>query len=175
MENSTYLYIVDLISIAIGTPGDSNPLDLDISYGPSVVIDSGSSVMSLPNGMIRPIYDRFQVSGNTSRLPLIDCSYRSSGEEITFQLGESASAGANFSVPIADVITESPYTDGCVLQVADLGTDFQGVVLGDNILRSIYVVFDADNSRIAIAPINRNATTSDIKPIMPGDPIPGST
>ena len=163
------LYIVNLASMTLGHPVDANKLYIDVSLNPYALFDTGSSLTRAPHSVVQPIYDRLQVKDS-----VIDCSYLNSTEQFTVVLGTKARP-ASFSVPLSNFIMRVGGSTECLFTIADLGSSYPNVVFGDEILRSLYVVYDPDDLQLGIAPLNMNSNGSKIQPIISGQPLPGTS
>ena len=165
--NYLFSYVVNLKSITLGASSDPKPLDVDVSSGPYASFDSGSSFTQCPESIYQPLKDRYHVNDSQQ----IDCSYKNSSEQITFQLGANATSTFNFSLPVSNFVQGN---STCFFYIEGMEKGLSYVVFGDNILRYLYTVFDPENNRVAVAPVRTNVTTSNITQIVPGMPISGS-
>lgn len=145
-----------------------------------VLLDSGSTLMTLPEIVVRDIYDTLKVTiGKLSydhRIATVDCALGQETSTLDF-----AFATAKICVPMSELVLPiHPDEDGQVLTANDgtplcrLGITYptkptNPLILGDTFLRSAYVVFDMSNNEISIAPTNFNAADSNIVEIGTSD------
>jgi len=146
----------------------------------AVLLDSGTSLIYLPDDIVTNIYKQvnvvyeqgtaygycedantnknltFTFSGQTINVPLnelyISLGTNSRGQPVTFQNGKTA----------------------CIFGIASAGGSTP--LLGDTFLRSAYVVYDLTNNEISLAQTNFNSTTDSIQEIASGTAsLPGAT
>lgn len=126
------------------------------------LVDSGSSLMYLPNWVLGSIYNNLSVTfDEKSQLGYVPCSLRQENYTLSYALG-SAVIDVNIHELVLDPSTEiNTYKiDGkpaCVFGIGSAG-DHGLAALGDTFLRSAYVVYDFDNQAISLANTRFNST-----------------
>ncbi|OAL55125.1 acid protease [Pyrenochaeta sp. DS3sAY3a] len=138
-----------------------------------VLLDSGSSLMYLPDNVVRYLYSTFDAQYDASQgSALVDCNLANQEGSLDFSF-----SGVNISVPLNELVIVAAISRGqpvCLLGVGPAGNSVP--VLGDTFLRSAYVVYDLENNEISLAQTNFNATTENIQEIQKGsDGVPDAT
>ena len=141
----------------------------------AVLLDSGTTLMYLPNDITKTIYNQVGAAIDTSSGTItayVPCDLAHEDKTIDFTL-----SGVTISVPFNEIVLPSHSADGSSLQFEDgtaacvfgISPAAGGVsVLGDTFLRSAYVVYDLANHQISLAQTNFNSTTDNIKEIEVG-------
>jgi len=145
-----------------------------------VVLDSGTSLTYLPNGLTARIisylggYDDTAVTGNV----YVDCNILKNSPSQTFNFAFGGPNGAVIRVPMSEMIFKLTglfyvptsylpssktlgFSSVCALGLQPGGTSGP-FLLGDTFLRSAYVVYDLKNNLIGIAQTNFNSSTATI-------------
>jgi hypothetical protein len=147
----------------------------------AVLLDSGSSMTYLPNGMANRLYGSLNASYSEAQgAAFIPCSARNLNTTVDFDF-----SGAKVSVPMDELVIPLPsqnggyvaFADGtpaCLFGIAPAGLSTP--VLGDTFLRSAYVVYDLDRNEISLAQtrFNVSSNVSTIEQILPGA-VPSAT
>jgi hypothetical protein len=138
-----------------------------------VLLDSGSSLMYLPDSIVEGLYQQFNAQYDPSQgAAFVDCNQAENSATLQFTF-----SGVTISVPMNELVIVAGSQGNepiCILGIGPAGSST--CVLGDTFLRSAYVVYDLDNNQIALAQTNFNATKSDISEIQPGiNGIPDAT
>ena len=105
------------------------------------------------------------------------CIFMISANEASGCGGSGASGGSNITCPAPPGqrrAKRTPQTNGSPNNQIQSGVPGP-IIIGANVLSAMYVVFDLENNQIGMAPASFNATTPNIKPILPGQPLPGTT
>jgi hypothetical protein len=175
---SYYEFIIALTGIGIG----SNITSSSGSLPAPVLLDSGSSLMYLPNDLTTEIYDQVRaVYDSNAGLAYVDCSFAKSDATISFSFS-GATISVDYSELVLGVGTSSDgqqliFEDGspaCIFGIAP--ADSSTPVLGDTFLRSAYVVYDLDNNEISLAQTDFNSASNNILEITNGtNGVPGAT
>lgn len=162
-----------------------NGVNLSSSSLPvAVTLDSGTTLMYLPNEITRPIYQQFGARTDTrfgEITAYVSCALAQEDRTIDFTF-----SGIKIAVPYNEIVLPSTsgdgsgfkFNDGSPACVFGIGTSGGGgpFVLGDTFLRSAYVVYDLSNNQISLAQTNFNATTDNFKEIEAGpDGVPDAT
>ncbi|KAF2182738.1 acid protease [Zopfia rhizophila CBS 207.26] len=130
-----------------------------------VLLDSGSSLMYLPDDMVRDLYTRFDAQYDSQQgAAFVDCDLVNDQTTLEFTFSEPT-----ISVPMNELVIVAGYQRGqpvCILGIGPAGDST--CVLGDTFLRSAYVVYDLENNQIALAQTNFNATKTSVQEIQSG-------
>ncbi|KAK7546250.1 aspartic peptidase domain-containing protein [Phyllosticta citricarpa] len=131
----------------------------------SVLLDSGSSLVYLPDSIVSDIYDKTGAQYDSSEgVAFINCDQSYSSETLDFTF-----SSPTISVSMSELVITAGYSNNqpiCILGIAPAGDS--SCVLGDTFLRSAYVVYDLANNEISLAQTNFNATSSNILEITTG-------
>lgn len=164
-------FIVDMTSFGTTSSGKSTTIT-DSSFQIPVVLDSGTTLTYFPTSLMDEILTA--VNGEIdeqSQFAFVDCSVRDSSDTFTFDFGFGTSESIVIKVPAAELIYDADIFVGgfqpnvnisnpCALGF--MAQDQEPYVLGDNFLRSAYVVYDLKNNLIALGQTNFDSTTSSI-------------
>lgn len=147
-----------------------------------VILDSGTTASYLPDEFIDPILSGVGAINDPGYGTIVPCRLASSLANFTFGFGGLGGptitvAFGQYLFPIFNQQGVQPeFTDGagtvCAFNLLSSGTG--PLILGDNFLRSAYVVYDLANNQIALANTNFNSTTSNVVEIS-GSSIPGAS
>ncbi|CAI6333983.1 unnamed protein product [Periconia digitata] len=155
----------------MGQNGQANSIFTNESI--AVLLDSGSSLMYLPDNVAQALYQAYGAQYDSSQgAAFVDCDLanRQGSLEFTF-------SGVTISVELGELVVTAGFQRGrpvCILGVSPAGDSVS--VLGDTFLRSAYVVYDLQNNQIGLAQTNFNATGSDVKEITTGSSgVPSAT
>ncbi|OBT89848.1 hypothetical protein VE02_00789 [Pseudogymnoascus sp. 03VT05] len=144
----------------------------------AVLLDSGSSLIYLPNAMTNAIYEAIGAQyDSTQSAAFVPCSMRSINETLDFKF-----TSPTISVPLDELILDIPKTNNktavfpggepaCLFGIAPSGVTVP--VLGDTFLRSAYVVYDLGNNEISLAQTKFNATKTNIVELSSGKDAAG--
>jgi hypothetical protein len=175
---SYYEFIIALTGVGIGSSSTSSSSSLPAP----VLLDSGSSLIYLPDDLATEIYDQVNaVYDSNAGAAYVDCSLANTGSSISFSF-----SGATISVAYSElVLSGGTNSDGqqltfsngvpaCIFGIAP--ADSSTPVLGDTFLRSAYVVYDLDSNEISLAQTDFNSTSDNIQEITNGTSgVPGAT
>jgi len=145
---------------AVGMNGNQGSIATNVNT--PALLDSGSSLMYLPNNIASEIYALTGAQYNSQEgAAFIDCSqaYNKSTIDFTF-------SSPTISVAMSELVIVAGVQGNkevCILGIAP--ADGTTPVLGDTFLRSAYVVYDLQNNEIALAQTNFNATSSNVQEI----------
>lgn len=142
----------------------------------AALLDSGSSLTYLPNGIVRDIFDDLDVNyDSSSGVGYVPCSLAEKNINISYTF-----SSPTIHVPANELVVDAGdlyFRDGeraCVFGIVPAGGSTP--VLGDTFLRSAYVVYDLANNEISLANTNFNSTSDNILEIGTGDDsVPGAT
>jgi hypothetical protein len=138
-----------------------------------VLLDSGSSLMYLPDSLVSSIYTQFNAQYDSSQgAAFVDCSLADDSTTLDFTF-----SSPTISVPMNELVIVAGYQRGqpvCILGIGPAGQST--CVLGDTFLRSAYVVYDLSNNEISLAQTDFNATKSNVMEIQSGSAgVPDAT
>ncbi|KAF2711187.1 acid protease [Pleomassaria siparia CBS 279.74] len=131
----------------------------------AVLLDSGSSLMYLPDNVATSLYTTYNAQyDSTQGAAFVNCDLANESGSLEFTF-----SGPTISVPLNELVIVAGYSRGtptCILGIGPAGDSVS--VLGDTFLRSAYVVYDLTNNQIALAQTNFNATSSKVTEIATG-------
>jgi hypothetical protein len=169
-------FVITLTGLSVTAPGSSaSGVGSSSLYPLSVLLDSGSSYMSLPSSMVTSIASAMGASYSSTLggYILSNCDQQYSSGTLDFFF-----SGFEIKVPYSEFIVNPTATDGSFFKYnngenvcmigAIAGSSQQTAVLGDTFLRSAYVVYDLDNQEISLGQTVFNATSSNIQAIPSG-------
>jgi hypothetical protein len=169
-ESGVYAeFIIALTDMGVG----DNKTSLFSGSNVPVLLDSGSSLMYLPNAVCTALYTQFSAQYDSSQgAAFVDCDLANQSGSLEFGF-----SGVTISVPYNELVITAAISRGrpvCILGIAPAGNSVS--VLGDTFLRSAYVVYDLSNNEISLAQTNFNATSSNVEEIQSGsDGVPGAS
>lgn len=167
---------IALSGLELGGKSMAGSNDLPIA----VVLDSGTSLIYLPDSIVENIYNEVDVvlNGGTA---YAYCDDANSDKQLSFTF-----SGKTINVPMNELyisigtdsygrpVTFEDGREACIFGVAPSGSSTP--LLGDTFLRSAYVVYDLQNNEISLAQTKFNSTGNNIREIVNGtDPVPGAT
>lgn len=155
---------------AVGQNGNSGSLASDQAI--PALLDSGSSLMYLPDAICDSIYQALGADYHSSQgAAFIDCDMATSDNTIDFTFSSpTIKVALNELVIVAGVDRGRPI---CILGIAPAGSSTP--VLGDTFLRSAYVVYDLTNNEISLAQTNFNSTDDEVLEITNSTGVPDAT
>jgi hypothetical protein len=126
-------------------------------HGLPVLLDTGSSGWSVDSDF----YQRhFAPVFPYVKRGICSCAYATSGDYLTLEFGGKVRIkipASEWIIPIYDVETKQPQmidskTQACAFMITPSSPTGEGFgVMGDAILRSMYLVYDLDNAQVSIA------------------------
>src|SRR5271170_5343633 len=172
-------FIIALTGLSIS---GSSSMSSSSSLPAPVLLDSGSSLLYLPNDLTTDIFNEVNaVYDSNAGAAYVDCSLADSDSSISFSF-----SGATISVPFSELVLNAgtnsagqglTFQNGvpaCIFGVAP--AEDSTPVLGDTFLRSAYVVYDLTNNEISLAQTDFNSTSDNIQEITNGTSgVPGAT
>ena len=179
-DGNYYEFIIALTGLSIGSTEPSSTTTSSSLPAP-VLLDSGSSLVYLPDDLTTDVYNTVSaVYDSSAGAAYVDCSLANNDSSIQFTF-----SGATISVPYNELVLDAgtnsagqplTFSDGtpaCIFGIAPAGTSTP--VLGDTFLRSAYVVYDLANNEISLAQTNFNSTSDNIQEIGASGTIPDAT
>lgn len=168
-SQGTYAEFVIALT-AVGANGQTGSIKSGMSVG--ALLDSGSSLMYLPNDITEAIYNAVNAQYDSSQgAAFVDCSLADQSGSIDFTF-----SSPTIRVPINELVLVAGYQNNqpiCILGIAPAGESTS--VLGDTFLRSAYVVYDLEQNEISIAQTNFNSTGDSVQEIRANRNIPSAT
>lgn len=124
-----------------------------------VLLDIGASRTHLPRSITIRIRKMLGVKTKSiDELGIVDCSLAQSKAKLHFEFGSKNSRF--FTIPISMPQLVRPNGNKCELSI--VGTLENRIIIGHNVLSSIYMLYDLDNNQISFAPLNKGATRSHV-------------
>jgi len=172
VNDTVSAFYVALTDISINDNTGTTSLTGSNFAGVSALLDSGTTGQQLPTDAANALFQGLGASQG-----LVACNVRNTNATLTYQFG--GTGGPAVTVPISEII--APWDGNTTFENGDAACDLgasaesgNGIILGDVVLRSAYVVYDVENDQVAIAEAALNATsTSNILAIPAGTSIPG--
>ena len=115
----------------------------------TAVLDSGSTLSYLRSSQIEEIAQALgakYISGLGAYR--IDCDYLKSDATLDISFGSKI-----IKVPVSELIMKTYSGKQCHLGIFRVALDFPYIILGDNVLRSAYVVYDVENYKVHIGQV----------------------
>lgn len=166
LKTEGYAYIDFIIALtAVGVNGNTGSITNDLKV--PALLDSGSSLMYLPNDVTNKIYNALGATYDRNiGAGSIDCNMANSDQTIDFTF-----SSPTIRVPLNEMILQAGPNE-CILGIGYAQGNTP--VLGDSFIRSAYIVYDISNNEISLAQANYNSKSSNILEIS-GDTIPSAT
>jgi hypothetical protein len=163
--------------ITSGGSPDFNAYDENDSGFP-VLLDTGSAAWMIDDSLyekyIAPVFDYVSPEG------YCECEHAKSDDFISLEFGGRVHIKIPVSeliVPLYDLLTKKPdmlagYTQLCLFAIRPGGSPNEGLsILGDSILRSMYVVYDYDNAQLSIAQASQDDAAKPNIVTVPAGPL----
>ncbi|OKL55519.1 hypothetical protein UA08_09198 [Talaromyces atroroseus] len=164
---------IALTEITINNGSSTNPTTTNLPL--SVSLDSGTTDTLLPEALAYEIYTALNATYvKEVNYAYVDCDQATNTDaNVTYSF-----SGATITVSMSELVldgTEKGFPEGtCVFGIAPSKPGVN--ILGDNFLRSAYVVYDLDNNEISLASAKYDSTKDDILEIGTGaDAVPGAS
>lgn len=155
---------------AVGVNGTTGSLASNLAS--PALLDSGSSLMYLPDSVTSKIYSATGAQySSSSGAAFIDCAAANSDLTLDFTF-----SSPTIRVPMNELVLVAGYDRNqpvCILGIMPAGSSTP--VLGDTFLRSAYVVYDMHTNEISLAQTNFNSTTNNILEITNSTGVPSAT
>ncbi|KAI9826827.1 MAG: hypothetical protein M1832_005766 [Thelocarpon impressellum] len=145
-----------------------------------VLLDSGASLVYLPNDLAVDIYNQVGASFDLAQgVATVPCSLANKNGTLDFSF-----TNPTISVPFNELVLPGASPSGffsagsgeqsCTFGIMPAGDS--NAVMGDVFLRSAYVVYDMGNNEISLAQTNFNSTTDNVVEIGKGpDAVPNAS
>ena len=155
---------------AMGESGNTGSIVNNLAVG--ALLDSGSSLMYLPNDITTAIYKAVNAQYDPSQgAAFVNCDLANSDSTIDFTF-----SSVTIQVPWNELVIEVGESNGqpaCIVGISPSGG--QTAVLGDTFLRSAYVVYDIANNEISLAQTDFNSTSDSVQEISKGSEVPNAS
>lgn len=155
---------------AVGANGNVGSIASNLAY--PALLDSGSSLMYLPNDIAQDIYNSVNAQYDSSQgAAIVDCSLANQDQTLDFTF-----SSPTIRIPMNELVLvagEQNGQDVCILGIGPAGDSTP--VLGDTFIRSAYIVYDLANNEISLAQTNFNSTEDNIMEITKSSGIPDAT
>lgn len=172
----------------LSVTGSKQNSNLSPSTPQSVILDSGTTDLYLPDDIANNILQGVGAVSDSEVGNLVPCSLRNDDLSFAFQFG--GSNGPKINVPLGEFVVDVPTTSGQVPKFESGPYSGQDACLfgifaagdipllfGDTFMRSAYIVYDLDNLEIGLAQANTNGNsgTGNVKAFSASTgPIPGA-
>ena len=155
---------------AIGADGKQGSISNNLKV--PALLDSGSSLMYLPDDVTTAIYNAVNAQYSESQgAAFVDCSLSDSDQTLDFTFSSpTIRVAMNELVIVAGEDNGSPV---CILGIGPAGSSMP--VLGDTFIRSAYIVYDIANNEISLAQTNFNSTSNNVMEISNSTGVPDAT
>lgn len=170
----TYGYYSEFLIGLTGIGQNGNAGSLLSNQAIAVLLDSGTSLMYLPDAVVNSLYSAYGTTYNANAgAAIVPCSLASQSGSVDFTF-----SSLTISVPLSELVVDlqsGPSGSTCAFGIAPAGNS--GIaILGDTFLRSAYVVYDLQNNEISMAQATYTNSASDVVEIQSGTSgVPDST
>lgn len=154
----------------VGVDGQKGSVASNQAIG--ALLDSGSSLMYLPDDIAENIYDEFSANyDSSSGFAMVDCGLQNSGRTVDFTF-----SSPTISVAMSELVIVGGEQNGHPLCILGIGKAGSGTsVLGDTFIRSAYIVYDISNNEISLAQTDFSSTSNNVVEIGSNAAIPSAT
>lgn len=161
--------------------GGGNNLNASPSSPQPVVLDSGTSLLYLPNDITEQIFNGVGVISTQNFGDVVPCSL--ANDDLTFSFTFGGSGGATVNVSLSEFVEPIETQSGqqvhfpngqaaCSFGIQPSGSG--PILFGDTFLRSAYVVYDLDSQQVALANANFSpGSSSNVQAVGSSSAIPG--
>lgn len=165
------VYAEFLIALtAVGLNGTTGSIASGLAE--AALLDSGTSLMYLPNDITQDIYDEFGAQYDSSEgAAFVSCDLANSDATIDLTF-----SSPTISIAMSEIVIVAGEEDGqdvCIIGISP--AEGATPVLGDTFLRSAYVVYDITNNEVALAQTKFNGTSDNIVEITNSTAIPSAS
>ena len=172
LNGSYQRFLITLNQVYVTTSTTTNTTTANASTTElpiSVLLDSGSTLSSLPSGVVGLIYTAFGVTW-TGTQAQVNCKLANSNATIEWSF-----SGIIINTPVRELVLPYSGSTGSTCQFGINQVNSSSItpgsipyILGDTFLRSVYAVYDMDNNEIALAQTVFGSTASNIMEISNG-------
>lgn len=138
---------VQLISVSVTYSGGETDLLTEGTEPGPVVLDSGTNTIILPTSLAHSIFDKLGAELADNGAHYAPCSLATGRMTIDFGF-----ESITIHVPVGQILGDN-IGDGTQTCQVSISPDSTGgvIILGDQVLSSMYAVYDMDNSRVLLA------------------------
>ncbi|KAK0308151.1 hypothetical protein LTR82_015725 [Friedmanniomyces endolithicus] len=166
-------YYAEFIIALTGVGANGTAGSIASNLATPALLDSGSSLMYLPNNIVQTIYNDVGAQYDSSQgAAFVNCNLAKSTATLDFTF-----SSPTIRVAMSELVIVAGYDSHnqplCIIGISpvDGGTP----VLGDTFIRSAYIVYDMTNNEISIAQTRFNSTTDNILEITNTTGVPSAT
>lgn len=157
-------------SISITDPSGYTTDSLVNSEPLAAILDSGTPLAALPTDVFLAVVQHIEglgyaVTNLTDVAPVVDCALGQVSGSVNLGFADpSTGASVTIAVPFSELaVPNPPQEGGCTFGIYE---EFEGnLIFGDPFMRSMYILYDLENSIIALAQSSFNTEASNIVPI----------
>lgn len=167
-------FAVSWTSLAVTSDSGTSNLTTADFAAKTVVLDSGSTSSILPDDTLHALYNVVGAVYVGAGIAVLPCNMRNTPG--TIDIGFGGPNGPIIKIPLSELIlpfiigTTWPNWDDvhpeegkkCQLSIGPASLGSGELIFGDSIMRSMYIVYDLANKRVAVAPTKFNATDSNV-------------
>jgi hypothetical protein len=179
-NGSAVAWSVRMDSVSVSS--DNEKRDSGEGLNATAIMDSGATLTFLPEKVVEPMRDRFEIVSFMGH-DFIPCKYRNSDTSKTTV--DFLFQHKTIKVPLSELTVEFPDTDlakllpieePCIFGIQSTEssniTSDRFAIIGDTVLRSAYVVYDATNKQVGLAQANVGSSESNIHELNEGRDFP---
>ena len=167
-QNRVYAEFIIALT-GVGANGNQGSIWTGDAVG--ALLDSGSSLMYLPNDIAMGIFNEVGAQYDSDQgAAIVDCDLANSDTTIDFTF-----SSPTIRVPMNELVIVAGIDNGqpvCILGMGLSGSSTP--VLGDTFIRSAYIVYDIDNNGISMAQTRFYSNGNDIREIT-NNRVPSAT
>jgi hypothetical protein len=150
--------------------GSGNKADMSPQQPTAAILDSGSTIMLLPDDIANNILSGVGASIDRQYGAVVPCNLGNDDLSFNFEFG--GSGGAKINISVAEFVTPIFLEDGSIATLTDgsqactfgvQGAGDNPIIFGDTFLRAAYVVYDLENQVIGLAQTNFDAGNPDVQ------------
>lgn len=170
----TYGYYSEFLIGLTGMGQNGNAGSLLNNQAIAVLLDSGTSLMYLPDNIVNSLFQAYGTTYNADAgAAIVPCSLGQQEGSVDFTF-----SSLTITVPLSELVvdlTTGPGGRTCAFGIAPAGNS--GIaILGDTFLRSAYVVYDIQNNEISMAQAKYDTGSEDVVEITEGaNGVPNAT
>nr|POE53472.1 putative aspartic-type endopeptidase opsb [Quercus suber] len=167
-----YNEYVELIIALTAVGHNGNEGSIASNQAIPALLDSGSSLMYLPDDIAQGIFDAVGAQYDEREgAAFVNCNLGNSDDTIDFTF-----SSPTIKVALNELVVVAGYENGqdiCILGIGMAGDSTP--VLGDTFIRSAYIVYDLHNNEISLAQTDFNDANDDIQEITSASGVPDAT
>ncbi|KAI8332721.1 aspartic peptidase domain-containing protein [Choanephora cucurbitarum] len=165
-NTNNYYWMVGAQGISVTGNSNTSTVNYSFNSNSAFILDTGTTLTYLPTAMAKAVIEAVAgtngyTTDTSSGAYIINCDTSNSDQQVVLKMKASSSSTEpiTLAVPIADLIIPLDTDDVntarfCVFGIApssgSIGRNLY--LVGDSVLRSVYMVYDMVNDRVGIAP-----------------------